>query len=210
MNGNLARLKAAVADRYRLERELGAGGMATVYLAHDLKHDRAVALKVLRPELAAVLGAERFLAEIRISARLDHPHILTLIDSGQSDGFLWYVLPFVRGESLRERLEREHQLPIPEALAITTQIATALDYAHRQGVIHRDVKPENIFLEEASGGLRLKILDFGLAKSMVLEKGLTQTGAMVGTPTYMSPEQVRGDLSVTSSIPRWEDLLKEC
>ena len=191
MNGNLARLKAAVADRYRLERELGAGGMATVFLAHDLKHDRAVALKVLRPELAAVLGAERFLAEIRISARLDHPHILTLIDSGQSDGFLWYVLPFVRGESLRERLEREHQLPIPEALAITTQIATALDYAHRQGVIHRDVKPENILLQEGEAVLT----DFGIALAVKEAGGprLTETGLSLGTPQYMSPEQATGE-----------------
>jgi len=142
------RLAAALAGRYRIERELGRGGMATVYLAHDLKHDRSVALKVLRPELAAVLGAERFLREIAVTARLDHPHILTLIDSGEADGFLFYVVPYVRGESLREKLTREKQLPLEQALQITQQVAGALDYAHRQGVIHRDIKPENILLHE--------------------------------------------------------------
>ena len=144
----LPRLVAALADRYRIERELGAGGMATVYLARDLKHDREVALKVLRSELAAVIGAERFLSEIRITARLDHPHILTLIDSGEADGLLYYVLPFVRGESLRTRLEREKQLGVDEALAITQQIAGALEYAHKHGVVHRDIKPENILIHE--------------------------------------------------------------
>ncbi len=186
----LERLQQALADRYHIERELGAGGMATVYLAQDLKHDRDVALKVLRPELAAVLGAERFLAEIRISARLDHPHILTLIDSGRTDGFLWYVLPYVRGESLRARLEREHQLPIPDALAITKQIAGALDYAHRQGVIHRDVKPENILVQEGEAVLT----DFGIALAVREAAGprLTETGRSLGTPQYMSPEQATG------------------
>src|SRR5262249_18586657 len=135
-------LTIALADRYRIERELGAGGMATVYLARDLKHDRDVAVKVLRPDLAVVLRAQRFLNEIRISARFDHPHILTLIDSGVADGFLYYVLPFVRGESLRAKLTREQELSLDEALAITRQVASALDYAHRQGVIHRDIKPE--------------------------------------------------------------------
>jgi len=153
------RLAAALSGRYAVERELGAGGMATVYLARDLKHDREVALKVLRPELGAVLGAERFLAEIKITARLDHPHILTLIDSGQSDGFLWYVLPFIRGESLRDRLNREKQLGLEEALTITRQVASALDYAHRQGVVHRDIKPENILLHEGEAVLA----DFGIA-----------------------------------------------
>jgi serine/threonine-protein kinase len=142
------RLSAALADRYRLERELGQGGMATVYLARDSKHEREVALKVLRPELGAVLGSERFLAEIKITARLDHPHILTLIDSGASDGFLYYVLPYVRGESLRDKLNREKQFGVDEALLITKQVASALDYAHRQGVVHRDIKPENILLQE--------------------------------------------------------------
>jgi serine/threonine-protein kinase len=143
------RLAVLLADRYRIERQLGAGGMATVYLAKDLKHDRDVALKVLRPELGAVLGPDRFLAEIKITARLDHPHILTLIDSGAADGFLYYVLPLVRGESLRQKLDREKQLGVEEALIIAKQVASALDYAHRQGVIHRDIKPENILLQEA-------------------------------------------------------------
>src|SRR3989441_8609023 len=153
-----ARLTTALAGRYAIEHELGAGGMATVYLARDLKHDRDVALKVLRPELAAVLGAERFLQEIRISARLDHPHILTLIDSGESDGFVWYVLPYVRGESLREKLTREQQLSIEEAVRIATQVASALDYAHHHGVIHRDIKPENILLHEGEA----VVADFGI------------------------------------------------
>src|SRR6202008_3331250 len=135
------RLTAALADRYRIERQLGQGGMATVYLADDLKHDRKVAIKVLRPELVAVLGAERFLAEIRITARLDHPHILTLIDSGDANGLLYYVLPYIRGESLRDKLAREQQLGIDETLVIARQVAGALDHAHRQGVIHRDIKP---------------------------------------------------------------------
>ena len=154
-----APLAVALADRYRLDRELGRGGMATVYLAHDLKHDRDVALKVLKPELAAVLGRERFLEEIHLTAKLDHPHILTLIDSGESNGFLWYVVPFIRGESLRQKLEREKQLAVDDALAITKQIAGALDYAHRQGVIHRDLKPENILLHEGEAMLA----DFGIA-----------------------------------------------
>jgi len=185
------RLATALADRYQIERELGAGGMATVYLAKDLKHEREVALKVLRPELGAVLGADRFLAEIKISARLDHPHILTLIDSGASDGFLWYVLPYVRGESLRHRLTREKQLGIEEALQITRQVASALDYAHRQGVIHRDIKPENILLQEGEAILA----DFGIALAVKEAGGnrLTETGLSLGTPQYMSPEQATGD-----------------
>ncbi|HEY7877818.1 MAG TPA: serine/threonine-protein kinase, partial [Gemmatimonadaceae bacterium] len=185
------RLIAAVADRYRLERELGAGGMATVYLATDLKHERQVALKVLRPELALVLGAERFLAEIKITARLDHPHILTLIDSGTAEGFLYYVLPYVHGESLRALLDREGQLGLANAFAITRQVASALDYAHRQGVIHRDVKPENILIREGEAMLT----DFGIALA-VREAGgnrLTETGLSLGTPQYMSPEQATGD-----------------
>jgi len=147
-------LVSALSDRYSLERELGRGGMATVYLARDLKHDREVALKVLRPDLAAVLGRERFLAEIRLTAQLDHPHILTLIDSGESNGFLWYVLPYVRGESLRERLNRDQQLGMDEALGITKQIAGALQYAHQRGVIHRDIKPENILFPRRRGHAR--------------------------------------------------------
>ena len=186
-----ASLSAALGDRYLIERELGAGGMATVYLARDLKYDRHIALKVLRPELAAVLGAERFLNEIRVTARLDHPHILTLIDSGESGGFLWYVLPYIRGESLRDRLTRERQLGIDEALIITRQVAGALDYAHSQGVVHRDIKPENILLHEGEAMLA----DFGIALA-VREAGgnrLTETGLSLGTPQYMSPEQATGD-----------------
>jgi eukaryotic-like serine/threonine-protein kinase len=185
------RLSTALSDRYRIEREIGAGGMATVYLARDVRHDREVALKVLRPDLAAVLGAERFLNEIRITARLDHPHILTLIDSGATDGFLWYVLPFIRGESLRARLQREKQLGIDEALRITQQIGGALEYAHRQGVIHRDIKPENILLFEGEAMLA----DFGIALAVKEAGGnrLTETGLSLGTPQYMSPEQATGE-----------------
>ena len=184
-------LGAALADRYRIERELGRGGMATVYLAHDLRHERDVALKVLRPELAAMLGRERFLAEIRTTARLDHPHILTLIDSGESDGVLWYVVPFIRGESLRQRLDRERQLRIDEALAITRNVASALDYANRQGIVHRDVKPENILLHEGEAMLA----DFGIALALREAAGerLTGTGMSVGTPQYMSPEQAAAE-----------------
>jgi serine/threonine-protein kinase len=183
-------LADALRDRYTLERELGRGGMATVYLARDLKHDRDVALKVLRPELAAVLGAERFLQEIRISARLDHPHILTLIDSGAADSFLFYVLPFVRGESLRDKLSREKQLGVEEALAITKQVASALDYAHRQGVVHRDIKPENILIQEGEA----VVADFGIALAVREAAGprLTESGLSLGTPQYMSPEQATG------------------
>ena len=175
---------------YEILRELGRGGMATVYLASDLKLERQVALKVLRPELAAVLGAERFLQEIRISAKLDHPHILTLIDSGESDGFVWYVLPYVRGESLRDKLTREKQLSLDETVRIATQVASALDYAHRHGVIHRDIKPENILLHEGEA----VVADFGIALA-VREAGgqrLTETGLSLGTPQYMSPEQATG------------------
>ena len=147
------RLAAALADRYKIERELGAGGMATVYLAQDLKHDRKVAIKVLRPELAAVIGADRFLSEIKTTANLQHPHILALHDSGQADSFLFYVMPFVEGESLRDRLVREKQLPIGDAVRIATEVAGALDYAHRHGIIHRDIKPENILLHGRQGSI---------------------------------------------------------
>ncbi len=187
----VSQLSSALADRYRIEREIGAGGMATVFLATDLKHDRAVAIKVLKPELAAVLGTERFLQEVRIAARLDHPHILTLIDSGAADGMLYYVLPFVRGESLRAKLARERQLPIDDALSIARQVGGALEYAHRQGVVHRDIKPENILLHEGEAILT----DFGIALA-VREAGgnrLTETGTSLGTPEYMSPEQATGD-----------------
>src|SRR3954453_18368245 len=140
------RIRAGLAERYEIERELGSGGMATVYLARDIKHDREVALKVLRSDLSAVIGTERFLSEVRITAKLDHPHILTLIDSGEAGGILYYVLPYVRGESLRAKLNREKQLGIDDALSITKQVASALDYAHSHGVVHRDIKPENILL----------------------------------------------------------------
>ena len=168
------RLFTALAGRYRIERELGTGVMATVYLARDLKHDRDVAVKVLRPELVAVLGTTRFLNEIRINARLDHPHILTLIDSGTADGFLYYVMPFVRGESLRSKLEREKQLALDEALDTTRQITSALDYAHRQGIVHRDIKPENILLHEGEAMLA----DFGIATAVQEAGGtrLTESG----------------------------------
>ena len=187
-------LPPALDDRYIIERELGAGGMAVVYLARDRKLDREVALKVLRPELGAVLGSERFLEEIRISAKLDHPHILTLIDSGEADGYFYYVLPFVRGESLRDKLDREHQLGVDEAVLIAKQVASALDYAHRQGLVHRDIKPENILLQEGEAMLA----DFGIALAIKEAGGnrLTQTGLSLGTPKYMSPEQATGDRGI--------------
>ena len=185
------RFAAALSQRYRLEREIGQGGMATVWLARDLRHDREVALKLLRPELTAILGTERFLNEIRITARLDHPHILTLIDSGADEGLLWYVVPFIRGESLRHRIQRERQLGIDEAVGITRQVASALEFAHRQGVIHRDIKPENILLHEGEAVLA----DFGIALALREAGGnrLTETGLSLGTPQYMSPEQATGD-----------------
>ena len=185
---------AALDDRYVIEREIGAGGMATVYLARDRKLDREVALKVLRPELGAVLGAERFLAEIRFSARLDHPHILKLLDSGTASGLLYCVLPYVRGESLRHKLDREHRLGIDDALKITRQIASALDYAHREGLVHRDIKPENILIQEGEALLA----DFGIALAVKEAGGnrLTQTGLSLGTPQYMSPEQATGDRGI--------------
>ena len=143
----LSRLKSALTDRYRIEREIGSGGMATVYLAEDLKHHRKVAIKVLRPELAASLGVERFMREIEIAANLTHPHILPLHDSGEADGFLYYVMPFIEGESLRDRLEREGKLAVGEAIRLTDQVASALSYAHERGVVHRDIKPENVLFE---------------------------------------------------------------
>jgi len=187
----ITRLQAALSDQYRLERELGAGGMATVYLAQDIRHGRRVALKVLRPELAAVIGAERFLGEIRTTANLQHPHILPLFDSGAADSFLFYVMPYVEGESLRARLQREKQLPIGDAVQLATEVASALDYAHRHGVIHRDIKPENILLHDGQA----LVADFGiaLAVSAAGRTRLTETGLSIGTPQYMSPEQAMGD-----------------
>ncbi len=190
------RLTAALSDRYRLERELGAGGMATVYLAQDLKHDRRVAIKVLRPELAAVIGAERFLSEIKTTANLQHPHILPLFDSGAADSFLFYVMPFIEGESLRDRLNREKQLPIADAVRIATEVAGALDYAHRHNVVHRDIKPENILLHDG----RALVADFGIALAASKAGGtrMTETGMSLGTPTYMSPEQAMGEREITA------------
>ncbi|MGD2122672.1 MAG: serine/threonine-protein kinase, partial [Gemmatimonadota bacterium] len=188
------RLEAALADRYRIEGEIGRGGMATVYLAEDLKHRRKVAIKVMAPELAASLGPDRFLREVEISARLDHPHILPLYDSGEADGFLFYVMPYVEGESLRARLEREHQLPLDDALAIAREVADALSYAHGRDVIHRDIKPANILL---AGG-HARVADFGIARAVTEAGGdrLTATGVAVGTPAYMSPEQAAGSEDV--------------
>jgi eukaryotic-like serine/threonine-protein kinase len=186
-----SRLVEALADRYRLERELGSGGMATVYLAHDLRHDRSVAVKVLRPELAAVIGADRFLAEIKTTAALQHPHILPLFDSGQADGFLFYVMPLIEGESLRDRLNREHQLPVDDSVRLAKEIGGALDYAHRHGVIHRDIKPENILLHDGAA----LVADFGIALAVSHAGGnrMTETGLSLGTPGYMSPEQATGE-----------------
>ncbi len=190
----ITRLNAALEGRYTIERELGEGGMATVYLADDLKHERKVALKVLKPELAAVVGAERFLAEIKTTANLTHPHILPLFDSGEADSFLFYVMPHIEGETLRERIDREKQLPVDEAVKIATDLAEALDYAHRHKIIHRDIKPANILLHEG----RPLIADFGIALAIGVAGGgrLTETGLSVGTPHYMSPEQATGDQAV--------------
>ena len=185
-------LRDALADRYRIDRELGRGGMATVYLAQDLRHDRPVALKVLHPELARTLGPERFLREIKLAARLQHPHILSVHDSGEAAGHLWFTMPFVEGESLRGRLVREQQLPVEDAVRIAREAAEALDYAHRQGVIHRDIKPENILLS----GDHALVADFGIAQALAGdasdEQRLTETGTTLGTPAYMSPEQAAG------------------
>ncbi len=188
------RLTAALADRYRIDRELGQGGMATVYLAEDVRHRRRVAIKVLHPELSAVLGPERFLKEIELTAGLQHPHILPLFDSGAADGLLFFVMPFVEGETLRSRLSREHQLPIAEALRIATDVADALEYAHKRGVVHRDIKPENILLHEG----RPQVADFGIALAVQQAGGsrMTQTGMSLGTPQYMAPEQAMGDKGV--------------
>ncbi len=193
---SLERLSAALADRYRIERELGAGGMATVYLAQDLKHDRKVAIKVLKPELAAVIGAERFVQEIKTTAALSHPHILPLFDSGEAGSFLYYVMPYIQGETIREKLNRETQFGIDEAVKITTAIADALDYAHRQGVIHRDIKPENILLHDG----RPMVMDFGIALAVSAAAGgrMTETGMSLGTPHYMSPEQATADKQITA------------
>ena len=193
MTDALPRLSAALASQYRLERELGQGGMATVYLADDVKHGRKVAIKVLRPELAAVIGADRFLSEIKTTANLQHPHILPLFDSGEADSYLYYVMPYVQGESLRDRLARDTQLSVGDATRIATEVADALDYAHRHGVIHRDIKPENILLHDG----RALVADFGIAlAASKAGSRMTQTGMSLGTPSYMSPEQAMGERDI--------------
>ena len=190
----LEQLKSALADRYAIDREIGRGGMATVYLAEDLKHRRKVAVKVLRPELAASLGVERFVREIEIAANLTHPHILALFDSGEADGFLYCVMPFIEGESLRDRLVREKKLSVPDSVRIVEQVASALSHAHERGVVHRDIKPDNILL----AGDQAMVADFGIARAVEVAGGerLTGTGLAVGTPAYMSPEQAVGDKNI--------------
>jgi serine/threonine-protein kinase len=201
MEGQVARLNTALSGRYVVTRELGEGGMATVYLADDIRHGRKVALKVLQPELAAIMGANRFLTEIRTTASLQHPHILPLFDSGDADGLLFYVMPLIEGESLRDRLHRERQLPVSEAVRIATNVAEALDYAHRHGVIHRDIKPANILLHDS----KPLVSDFGIALAVTggAAGRLTGTGLSLGTPHYMSPEQATGDASVGQASDIW-------
>ncbi|MCZ6851755.1 MAG: protein kinase, partial [Planctomycetota bacterium] len=200
MPDTLARLTSALANRYAIERELGAGGMATVYLAEDLKHHRKVAIKVLRPELAAAIGPERFLREITITAQLNHPHILPLLDSGEENGFLYYVMPYMQGESLRDRLNRERQLSVGDAVKLAGEVADALNAAHRRDVVHRDIKPENILIEDGHA----VVADFGIARASDAagSEQLTETGLAIGTPFYMSPEQASGsrDLDGRSDI----------
>src|SRR4051794_10346481 len=195
MDSAIDALGLALADRYRIERQLGSGGMATVYLARDLKHDRDVAIKVMHPEIARSLGAERFLREISLTANLRHPHILPLYDSGVTDGVVYYVMPLIDGGSLRDRLDRDKQLPIDEALTIAREGADALGYAHAHGVVHPGIKPENILLEDGGHAV---VSDFGIARAVTTlgAERITETGMSIGTPTYMSPEQAAGDRDV--------------
>ncbi len=192
MSDLIDRLRSALADRYSIEKEIGAGGMATVYLAEDVRHHRKVAVKVLRSELAATLGPERFLREIEIAAKLQHPHVLPLYDSGEAQGFLFYVMPFVEGESLRAKIDREGELPVGEAVRIMRDVVDALAYAHEHGVVHRDIKPDNVMLS----GRHAMVTDFGVAKAVSEATGrqqLTTAGVALGTPSYMAPEQAAAD-----------------
>src|SRR5574338_1176362 len=193
MPEQLGRLREGLAGRYEIGGEIGRGGMAPVYRARAINHDRPVALKVLHPELAESLGAERFQREIRVAAGLQHPHILSVHDSGSVGSYLWFTMPFVEGESLRDRLARERQLPVADAVRITREVALALDYAHRKGVIHRDIKPENILLIDGQA----IVADFGIARALgAVDENLTGTGTVIGTPAYMSPEQAAGDRAI--------------
>ena len=192
MNNLQERLESGLKGRYVVERPLGEGGMAVVFLARDLRHERTVALKVLRPEISAEIGAERFLREIRMAASLTHPHILPVFDSGDANGLLFYVMPNMEGHSLRHRLDEERQLPLSDALRIAAEVALALDYSHRHQVMHRDIKPENILLHEGAA----LVADFGIGKALTGGKSITQTGLAVGTPAYMSPEQASGETGI--------------
>ena len=192
MTGLLERLSSTLASRYRLDRELGQGGMAKVFLAHDLKYEREVAVKVLRPDLAEEVGAGRFLHEIQIAARLHHPHILPLYDSDQMDGLVFYVMPYIKGESLKQRISRERQLPVGDALQIAREVADALSYAHSAGVVHRDIKPGNILLDSGHA----VVADFGIARASA--PAPRPPGHVVGTPAYMSPEQIEGSNTSTA------------
>ncbi|MEK6688154.1 MAG: serine/threonine-protein kinase, partial [Gemmatimonadota bacterium] len=190
MSDIVERLNAGLSGRYRVDGELGQGGMAIVYQAQDLRHERDVAIKVLRPEIGTEVGAERFLQEIRIAARLIHPHILPLYASGEVEGLLYYVMPNMKGSSLRDRMDREGQIALADAIRIASEVAGALDYAHRQNVVHRDIKPENILFHDGSA----LVADFGIGKALTVKTGpVTQTGMALGTPTYMSPEQASGE-----------------
>src|SRR3954451_18610873 len=199
MPGTAPRLSEALRDRYTIERELGHGGMATVYLARDLKHDRLVAVKVLRPDLAAVLGGERFLREIRLTAQLQHPHILNLLDSGEAAGFLYYVMPYVEGESLRTRLVRQGEASGYETARVLYEVADALAYAHERGVVHRDIKPDNVLLS----GRHALVTDFGVAKALSEATGrqqITTAGVALGTPAYMAPEQAAAEPNIDHRV----------